>query len=89
MKKRSEIMRDRPLKPVESALYWIEYVIRHQGAHHLRYPGMDLTWYQRYLLDVAAFVTCAVLISVIIIKKILNLILKQTSKNVDKTKKNK
>lgn len=49
-------MKDRPIKPLDNAVYWVEYVIRHQGAPHLRYPGMDLTWYQRHLLDVVAFV---------------------------------
>ncbi|XP_044271533.1 UDP-glycosyltransferase UGT5-like isoform X2 [Tribolium madens] len=53
--KRSKIMKDRPIKPLDNAIYWIEYVIRHEGAPHLRYPGMDLNWFQRNLLDVSAF----------------------------------
>lgn len=51
----SHIFRDRPLEPRKSALYWIEYVIRHKGAPHMRSAGLDLNWYQFYLLDVIAF----------------------------------
>ncbi|XP_067631962.1 UDP-glucosyltransferase 2-like [Eurosta solidaginis] len=54
IKRVSHIFHDRPMGPRETALYWIDYVIRHNGARHLRAGGMDLRWYQLYLLDVAA-----------------------------------
>jgi len=50
----SHIIRDQPLTPLEQALYWTEYVIRHKGAPHLRSTVLDLTWYQYFLLDVIA-----------------------------------
>lgn len=34
------------------AIHWIEFVIRHKGAPHLRNPGLKLNWYQYYFLDV-------------------------------------
>lgn len=40
---------------MDTAIYWIEYVIRHRGAKHLRYPAADLNFFQRYSLDVLAF----------------------------------
>lgn len=49
-------MRDREIKPLDKAIYWIEYIARHQGAQHLRYPGINLYWYQRYLVDVVLLV---------------------------------
>ncbi|XP_052842197.1 UDP-glycosyltransferase UGT5 [Drosophila gunungcola] len=52
----SNIFRDRPQEPRKSAVYWIEYVIRHRGAPHMRSAGLDLNWFQFYLLDVVAFV---------------------------------
>ncbi|XP_049762217.1 UDP-glucosyltransferase 2-like [Schistocerca cancellata] len=55
-KQLSRLFRDRPRPPLEEAVYWVEYVIRHQGAPHLRSAAMDLAWYQYLLLDVAAFV---------------------------------
>ncbi|KAK8718945.1 hypothetical protein OTU49_014340, partial [Cherax quadricarinatus] len=38
--RRSKIMIDRQQEPAEVALYWIKYVIRHQGAYHLRCPAV-------------------------------------------------
>ena len=64
MKRGSAIMNDRPVPPLESALYWIEYVIRHKGAPHLRSAAQDLAWYQLYLIDVLGFIL-VVAISVI------------------------
>lgn len=49
-------MRDRPVQPLDNAIYWIEYVARFEGAPHLRYPGIDLSWYQRCLLDIIGFI---------------------------------
>ncbi|XP_017483839.1 PREDICTED: UDP-glucuronosyltransferase 2B1-like, partial [Rhagoletis zephyria] len=62
-KRFSRIFRDRPIGPRETLIYWIDYVIRHNGARHLRAAGMDLKWYQFYLLDVAALVLVAVLVA--------------------------
>lgn len=47
----SEIFRDQPLKSLEKAVYWIEYVIRHNGAHHLKTAAGELVWYEFLLLD--------------------------------------
>jgi hypothetical protein len=41
---------------MDTAIYWVEYVIRHKGAPHLRVAGLDLPWYQYHLLDVIAFI---------------------------------
>lgn len=35
----SEQYRDRPMAPLDTAVYWTEYVIRHKGARHLRSAG--------------------------------------------------
>ncbi|XP_032786301.2 UDP-glycosyltransferase UGT5 [Daphnia magna] len=55
IKQVSYIMHDQMEPPVERAIYWIEYVIRHQGAPHLRSAARDLPIYQRGLLDVILF----------------------------------
>ncbi|XP_047118860.1 UDP-glucosyltransferase 2-like [Schistocerca piceifrons] len=50
--------RDRPRTPLEEAVYWTEYVIRHRGALHMRPASLRLSWYQYLLLDVLAFIAC-------------------------------
>lgn len=42
------------MRPIDTGVYWIEYVIRHKGAAHLRSPALDLPFYQYLLLDVIA-----------------------------------
>lgn len=42
------------MSPVEKAVWWVEYCIRHRGMDHVRYHGVDIPWYQYIYLDVAA-----------------------------------
>jgi glucuronosyltransferase len=56
----SRIYRDQPRTPLELAVYWTEYVIRHKGAPHLHSAVLDLAWYQYFLLDVIAVLAIAV-----------------------------
>lgn len=49
----SSRFKDRPMTPLQSALYWTEYVINHHGADHLRPASVDLSFYQYMFLDVA------------------------------------
>ncbi|XP_049943342.1 UDP-glucosyltransferase 2-like [Schistocerca serialis cubense] len=59
MKQLSAIYRDRPQTALETAVWWTEYALRHQGAPHLRCASLDLHWFQRWLLDVIAFLLLA------------------------------
>ncbi|KAK8730233.1 hypothetical protein OTU49_008164 [Cherax quadricarinatus] len=70
----SKIMKDRPQEPAEVALYWIKYVIRHQGAYHLRCPAATMTWYELYNVDVwATVVVLLVIISYVSVRLIISL----------------
>ena len=40
-------MRDQGDHPLDRATYWIEYVIRHNGAHHLRTASRKLSLIQK------------------------------------------
>ncbi|KAI4898942.1 hypothetical protein NFI96_026271, partial [Prochilodus magdalenae] len=51
----SRIHHDQPMKPLDEAVFWIEFVMRNKGAKHLRVAAHDLTWYQYHSLDVVAF----------------------------------
>lgn len=82
----SEVFKDRPLSPAEQVVYWTEYVIRHNGAPHLKSHAINLTWYQYYLLDVIAVVLIFLTVSVFVAYKILKSIYKQVSNLLRKVK---
>lgn len=54
--KLSNLYRDRPEHPLDKAAFWIEYVIRHNGARHMQSPAVHLNVLQYYMVDVLAFI---------------------------------
>ncbi|XP_061664316.1 UDP glucuronosyltransferase 5 family, polypeptide G1 [Syngnathoides biaculeatus] len=48
----SRLHRDRPTPPLETAIFWIEYVARRGGASHLRPAAHGLPWYSYFCVDV-------------------------------------
>ncbi|NXU94566.1 UD2A2 glucuronosyltransferase, partial [Xiphorhynchus elegans] len=67
--KLSKIQHDQPVKPLDRAVFWIEFVMRHKGAKHLRPAAHHLTWYQYHSLDVLAFLFTCIAIAVFILVK--------------------
>lgn len=51
--KLSEIHKDQPGHPVNRTTYWIDYILRHDGAHHLRSAVHQISFCQYFLLDIA------------------------------------
>ncbi|XP_004478398.2 UDP-glucuronosyltransferase 2B31 [Dasypus novemcinctus] len=67
--KLSKIHHDQPLKPLDRAVFWIEFIMRHKGAKHLRPAALSLTWFQYHSLDVIGFLlACVALVIFLIIK---------------------
>lgn len=54
-KYRQSLLRDQKISPLETAIYWTEYVIRNNGAYHLQTPGRNMGFLQYYSLDVLCF----------------------------------
>ncbi|CRK91551.1 CLUMA_CG005208, isoform A [Clunio marinus] len=54
-KYRQSLLRDQKTSPLETAIYWTEYVIRHEGAYHLQTPGRYMGFFQYYSFDVLCF----------------------------------
>lgn len=48
----SRVFNDNLVHPMDVSMFWIEYVIRHKGAIHLKSAAINLPWYSYYLLDV-------------------------------------
>lgn len=61
MQRLSRLHKDQPIQPQDSALFWIEYVMRHKGAAHLRTDSYKMPWYSYHSLDVMAFLLAVVL----------------------------
>ncbi|XP_037685854.1 UDP-glucuronosyltransferase 2A3-like [Choloepus didactylus] len=65
----SRIHHDQPMKPLDRAVFWIEFVMRHKGAKHLRPAAHDLTWFQYHSLDVIGFLLACVATAIILVTK--------------------
>ncbi|XP_050316492.1 UDP-glucosyltransferase 2-like [Bactrocera neohumeralis] len=42
---------DQPMKPLDKAIFWTEYVLRHGGAPHMRVTAQELNFIQYHSLD--------------------------------------
>ena len=49
------LVTDEITKPLDRAIWWLEYAMRHPGMNHMRSPVHDLHWTQYFLLDVIGF----------------------------------
>ncbi|XP_069450349.1 UDP-glucuronosyltransferase 2B31-like isoform X2 [Ovis canadensis] len=65
----STIQRDQPIKPLDRAVFWIEFVMRHKGAKYLRPAAHNLTWFQYHSLDVIGFLLACVAAAVFVITR--------------------
>ncbi|XP_031136736.1 UDP glucuronosyltransferase 5 family, polypeptide D1 [Sander lucioperca] len=52
MQRLSRLHRDQPMAPMDQAIFWVEYVMRHKGAPHLRTEAYKMPWYAYYCVDV-------------------------------------
>ncbi|XP_036389365.1 UDP glucuronosyltransferase 5 family, polypeptide E1 [Megalops cyprinoides] len=59
MRRLSKLHHDQPLKPMDSAIFWLEFVMRHRGAAHLRTESYRMPWYAYHNVDVLALLLTA------------------------------
>lgn len=81
----SKRFRDKPIHPVDLAKYYVEYVIRHDGALFMQSSSTFLNFVQLNNLDVYAIILSVIFLSVcipyIIVKKVLGMIFGKSKKN--------
>lgn len=82
----SRLLKDREVSPIQSAVYWTEYIIRHNGAKHLRVHGIHLPWYQYYLVDVIVIVIATSITWLYVTIKIIVIIKRRFFSTILKTK---
>ncbi|XP_057664770.1 UDP-glucosyltransferase 2-like isoform X1 [Diorhabda carinulata] len=79
MERLRDLWTDQPMKALDRAMWWIEYVIRHKGTKHLRSPTADISWIEYLLLDVIAVIVFTFYAFIQIIKLIFRLIFNKNS----------
>lgn len=78
MKELDELARDQPMEPLEKAVWWIEYVIRHNGTKHLNNFQFGRGFYHHIVdFDVLAVVTTILLVSFVIVLKLCNFLFRK------------
>ncbi|XP_017771358.1 PREDICTED: UDP-glucuronosyltransferase 1-5-like [Nicrophorus vespilloides] len=81
---RSDIYRNQEIDPMDKAIFWIEHVIKHRGAKHMKPMVTQLAWYQYLLMDVFGFLFVILMISLTLIyvtvKTLINLCRKSSNK---------
>lgn len=90
VKKRQILLRDQKESPLERAIYWTEYVLRHRGASHLQSPARHLSVLQYYLVDVLAIMLlafiCSLILAYYVTKFLFNLLTTSVNMNMNVTK---
>ncbi|XP_045899409.1 UDP-glucuronosyltransferase 2A2-like isoform X2 [Micropterus dolomieu] len=59
----SALHRDQPVAPLSTAAFWVEFVMRHGGARHLRLASHELNWFQYHSVDTGAALLAAIAIA--------------------------
>ncbi|KAG4070453.1 hypothetical protein HA402_005685 [Bradysia odoriphaga] len=62
VKRLSKLFKDNPIDPLEYAVYSIEYVMRTNGARHLRSAALDLSMWSQSLIDVSCIIAIGILL---------------------------
>ena len=66
----SELVMDTPQHPLDRAVWWMEYLLRHPGNPGMRNPARHLSWVQYFLIDVIAFFVAVLVLICYILKKL-------------------
>lgn len=83
VKRRQFLLKDQKETPLDRAIYWTEYVLRHKGAYHLQSPAKDLNVLQYYLVDVISILILAAISLYCICKCILKFIFNVLTSNIN------
>ncbi|XP_041642607.1 UDP-glucuronosyltransferase 2B33-like [Cheilinus undulatus] len=58
----SNLQRDQPMKPLDRAMFWIEFVMRHKGAKHLRTESYKMSNIQYHSIDIVVLLIAIILL---------------------------
>lgn len=66
----ASIFNDNLVHPMDESMFWIEYVIRHKGAIHLKSAAVNIPFYAYYLWDVFGVLLLGFILFITLIVKI-------------------
>jgi len=65
-----DLVLDQETKPLDRAIWWMEYLLRHPQPNHLKSPAADLTFMQYFLLDVFVMILLVIITFIVITFKL-------------------
>ncbi|XP_011193314.2 UDP-glucosyltransferase 2-like [Zeugodacus cucurbitae] len=57
---------DQPMKPLDKAIFWTEYVLRHEGAPHMRVAAQEMNFIQYHSLDTLTVLVVGAILALIL-----------------------
>ncbi|XP_053688373.1 UDP-glycosyltransferase UGT5-like [Sabethes cyaneus] len=79
----SERLRDQPMTPRQTVVFWVDYILRHGGAPQLRSPALELSYLQYHSVDVYAVMLLLVVVivatNVFIVKRLYRKVCRKSS----------
>ena len=67
VEKTSALLNDNIVPSLDTAVYWCEYLIRHEGAPHLQPASKSLYWFQEIMLDIIVFILTLIFLSLYLV----------------------
>lgn len=71
------------MKPIDKAIYHIEQLIKTGGANYLRSSALNLSFWEKHLIDVSVVIILGILIIVAVPSIIIGLVLRKSNPNKD------
>ncbi|KAJ0171764.1 hypothetical protein K1T71_012527 [Dendrolimus kikuchii] len=75
------IMNDQPQTALDRSVWWVEHVLRHKGAEHLRSPAANMSWSEYLELELVSVVLLSVISFVSLIIVMLRYLFKLVTRN--------
>ncbi|XP_069359588.1 UDP-glycosyltransferase UGT5-like isoform X2 [Maniola hyperantus] len=70
----SRRFKDRPMPALDTAMYWLEYVIRNKGAEFIKNPAKNMSWIAYAMMDVYAFILVLLIAALLITVKLVSVL---------------
>ncbi|VVD02543.1 unnamed protein product [Leptidea sinapis] len=77
---------DRPMSAIDTAVFWLEYVIRNNGAPFMKSPALELNWFEYTMMDIYIALTVALILILWIFVKCISLMYKVYRSSTSKLK---